>query len=85
MNYTYANGTSLPFLATTLPVYLNQIKSAIQLRDSDLKIKPTLVYAWTVNSASSMRTYLRMGVDGFITDKIEMAMKVFGEEEFVER
>lgn len=83
MNYTYANGTSLPLITTTAPVYLNQIKSAIQLRDSDQKTKPTLVYAWTVNNANSMRAYLRLGVDGIITDKISQAVKVLKEAQVI--
>ena len=82
IRYTYANGTSLPLIATTAPTYLNQVRAAIQLRDGSNPSLPIIVYAWTVNSKSSMRAYIRLGVDGFITDKMKDAMSVIAEDEF---
>lgn len=81
-NYTYANGNSVPLLSTLSTEYFTEIMTAIQLRDNGNKIKPTLVYAWTVNSKDSMRAYLSLGVDGFITDKIERALGVLAEPDF---
>ncbi len=83
--YTYANGTSLPLIPTTAPIYLDEIVAAIQLRDSANAVKPALVYSWTVNSKASMRNYLRLGVDGLITDKIADAVSVLAEAEFAVR
>lgn len=82
MSYTYGNGNSVPLLSTISTDYFTEIMTAIQLRDNGNKIKPTLVYAWTVNSKDSMRAYLSLGVDGFITDKIERALKVLAEPDF---
>jgi hypothetical protein len=82
MSYTYANGNSVPLLSTISTDYFTEIMTAIQLRDNGNKIKPTLVYAWTVNSKDSMRAYLSLGVDGFITDKIDKALRVLSEPEF---
>jgi hypothetical protein len=83
MDYTYASGTSVPLVATTSPKYFNEIRAAIQLRDSSNAYKPTMVYAWTVNSKESMRAYVRLGVDGLITDKIMDAVGVISEPEFI--
>jgi hypothetical protein len=83
MNYTYANGTSLPLVSTISTGYFMEIMTAIQLRDNGNAVKPSLVYAWTVNSKDSMRAYLSLGVDGFITDKIGNALSVLSEPEFV--
>ena len=34
------------------------------------------VYVWTVNKKRTMKRYLRMGVDGLITDKPDAALFV---------
>ena len=67
--YTYANGTSAPFFSTTH--YLPDIQRAIILRNGGTSPGLRLVYAWTVNSESSMTVFLNSDVDGLITDKIE--------------
>lgn len=63
-NFTYGNGISVPLIPTTL--YKKKIQEAITLRDSGSSF--SMVYVWTVNSKSSMRTYINLGVDGLITD-----------------
>jgi hypothetical protein len=68
LRYSYANGTSAPLISTT--IYAKDIAQAITLRNAAAGTGPKLVYAWTVNSANSMRTYLDMDVDGLITDDI---------------
>ena len=67
--FTYANGTSVPFLPTTH--YLSDIRNAVTLRDSGSPDSFRLVYAWTVNGEASMTSFLDSGVDGLITDKVE--------------
>jgi hypothetical protein len=68
--YTYADGTSVPLLPTTL--HLGHIRRAIALRAGGRARGPgfRLVYAWTVNGKCSMRAFLAGDVDGLITDKI---------------
>ena len=67
--YTYADGTSVPLLPTTC--YLGRVRRAVALRASGPGPGFRLVYAWTVNSAHSMRAFLDGGVDGLITDRID--------------
>jgi hypothetical protein len=74
LRYTYANGTSVPLIATTR--YVADISRALVLRNSNPTTGPKLVYAWTVNSEASMRTYLDMDVDGLITDNIPALLKL---------
>jgi hypothetical protein len=82
MNYTYASGPTEPLASSTTRDYFIEIMTAIRFRDSSSAVKPNQVYAWTVNSKDSMRTYLSLGVDGFTTDKIEDALSVIAEPEF---
>ncbi|WP_209326051.1 glycerophosphodiester phosphodiesterase family protein [Brevibacterium renqingii] len=35
-----------------------------------------LVHVWTVNEAESMRSLLELGVDGIVTDRVEMGLEV---------
>lgn len=81
-NYTFAAGTSAPLLATTGDDYQNKIKSAIDIRNNSTSKNPRLIYPWTVNADYAIRTYLRLDIDGLITDKIEQARKVMDEPEF---
>jgi hypothetical protein len=74
--YTYANGTSAPLLSTTH--YLPHIQRAITLRNGGTSPGLRLVYAWTVNSESSMTAFLDIEVDGLITDKIEQLRDLLG-------
>ena len=80
-NHTYANGTRLPLMSSSSK-YLDEVRAAMQLRDHTDEVNPILVYARTVNSKTSMRSYLRLGVDGFITDNINDAASVIAEPEF---
>jgi hypothetical protein len=74
LRYTYANGTSVPLIPTTR--YVNDISRALALRNTNPTTGPKLVYAWTVNSNGSMRTYLDMDVDGLITDDIPALLEL---------
>jgi hypothetical protein len=40
------------------------------------------IYVWSVNEEDGMREYLRIGVDGFITDNLPMLNAVLQEDEF---
>jgi hypothetical protein len=42
----------------------------------------TFIYVWSVNDANLMRDYLRVGVDGFITDNLPLLTSVLQEDEF---
>lgn len=42
----------------------------------------TFIYVWSVNDANLMRDYLRIGVDGFITDNLPLLTSVLRENEF---
>ena len=78
LRYTYANGTSVPLISTTR--YVKDISRALALRNTNPVTGPKLVYAWTVNSERSMRTYLDMDVDGLITDNIPALLELLKTE-----
>ncbi len=82
-NYIYGNGTSLPLIAASAPVYRDQIHRAIQLRDDGHHPLLQTVYAYTVNAKPSMRSYLREKVDGLITDNVIELTEVLKEPEFI--
>jgi glycerophosphoryl diester phosphodiesterase len=56
------------------------IKRAIQLRDEGAIIRGTVI--WTINKMSSMRNYLKLGVNAILTDDPEDAVAVLKEPEF---
>lgn len=68
LDYTYANGTSVPLCPTTR--YLTDVRDAVALRAAGSARGFSLIYAWTVNAESSMAAFLDSDVDGLITDEI---------------
>jgi len=56
------------------------IKRAIQLRDQGTVIRGAVI--WTINKMSSMRNYLRLGVNAILTDDPDDAVEVINEPEF---
>lgn len=68
--YIFADGTAAPLLPTTGSLHRNRVAAALAARDAAPDARCRFVYAWSVNSTDSMRTYLGMGVDGLITDNI---------------
>jgi hypothetical protein len=56
------------------------IKRAIELRDQGSVIRGAVI--WTINKMSSMRNYLRLGVNAILTDDPDDAIEVLNEPEF---
>ena len=74
--FTLANGSSSPFVSTL--EYRASIKEALDMRQLLRKLK--LVYTWTVNSRKAMRSFIDLGVDGMITDKVKNLKTLLAEE-----
>ena len=75
----YGNGIS--FLNTILgPNVRPSLERACELRAASGF--PRFAYAWTVNDANLMREYIRIGVDGIITDHPARLRAVAAEPEF---
>lgn len=62
----YGNGTSFPFSDEGAMVYRTPIEEACWMGIT--QNGPRFVYAWTVNDIGDQRLYLRIGVDGMISD-----------------
>ncbi len=72
---TFANFLLGPLLRTTL-------ETACGLRAQGGQ--PRFIYAWTVNAHDELREYLRIGVDGLITDDpSDLKAIVMGDPEFI--
>ncbi len=64
------------------PQYRTTLETACGLRAQDGQ--PRFIYAWTVNAHDELREYLRIGVDGLITDDpSDLKAIVTGEPEFI--
>lgn len=64
--FCYGLGTSIPISDEGAMVYRIPIETACWMRV--VRNGPRFVYAWTVNDADDQRLYLRLGVNGIISD-----------------
>jgi glycerophosphoryl diester phosphodiesterase len=62
------------------PSYRICIEEACGLRAAAGRLK--FIYVWSVNSDDASREYIRIGVDGIITDEIEDLVSIVAEPEF---
>jgi hypothetical protein len=75
----YANGISI-LHGTLGPHVRPSIERACARRATDGD--PKFIYVWTVNDDELQRDYIRIGVDGIISDDLAMLRRVVAEPEF---
>lgn len=75
----YGNGIS--FANSVIgPYYRYTLERACELTAQ--ANRPKFVYVWTVNDDDEMREYIRIGVDGIISDDVAKLKAITGEAEF---
>ncbi len=70
-----AHGAARPVLS---PVDATMLSGEVPLKD--LQAKGFKVVPWTTNDPEKMRTQIRMGIDGLITDRPDLLQQVLKEE-----
>ncbi|WP_369242129.1 PLAT/LH2 domain-containing protein [Streptomyces sp. R21] len=77
-NQGYGNG--ITFLNRLIgPYYRYTLEAACGIRAQ--AGRPRFIYVWTVNTDDAMREYIRIGVDGIITDDLDDLRRIIGESE----
>lgn len=79
-NSCYGNGISIPLTVILGPNIRPGMERACALRAETGS--PKFLCVWTVNSEQLKREYVRIGVDGIITDDLEELSKLLKETEF---
>lgn len=69
------HGAVMPVLS---PIDVTVLKGAVPVKE--LQAKSFKVVPWTTNEPEKMRTQIRMGVDGLITDRPDLLQQVLKEE-----
>lgn len=69
-------------ITNCLPRGTSRLRRALWIRDRPGRTYINKVYWWTVDKMSTMRTTLRMGVDGLITNYPDRLISILKEEEF---
>ncbi|MCG6551747.1 MAG: hypothetical protein L7F77_05420 [Candidatus Magnetominusculus sp. LBB02] len=79
-NYTYADGISiqLPFLSRIF--FWKRIEEAVSMRDKGDSFK--MVYSWTLDLQEDIEAFLKLNVDGLITDSPGMLRKLIASDPF---
>lgn len=75
----YGNGLSV-LNSITGPYYRYTLEHACGLKAA--QFRPRFVYAWTVNDDDEIREYLRVGVDGLISDHVDKVRSIVLSSEF---
>ena len=75
----YGNGISFANFAFG-PYYRYSLEAACGIRAQ--AGRPSFIYVWTVNAHDELREYIRIGVDGIITDDPHDLLEIAGEPEF---
>ncbi|MFF1635628.1 PLAT/LH2 domain-containing protein [Leifsonia sp. NPDC058248] len=75
----YGNGISFANFALG-PYYRYTLEAACGIRAQ--AGRPSFIYVWTVNAHDELREYIRIGVDGIITDDPHDLVDIAGEAEF---
>ncbi|GAA3195094.1 PLAT/LH2 domain-containing protein [Actinocorallia longicatena] len=78
VNQGYGNGISF-FNRLIGPYYRYTLEAACALRAQ--AGRPRFIYVWTTNTDNAMREYIRIGVDGIITDDLADLRGIIGEPE----
>jgi len=68
-NYGYGTGTAMPALSSAADSFTDRARIAVSMKSSGEAAGMKVIYAMVVNSESSMKTYLDIGVDAIITDR----------------
>jgi hypothetical protein len=76
-NQGYGNGISVGDPSITAPEARPAIERACLMRLATHR--PRFVYAWTINDEELMREYIRIGVDGLITDEVGKLIEIVGQ------
>ncbi|MBF0456445.1 MAG: hypothetical protein HQK99_00940 [Nitrospirae bacterium] len=78
-NYTYADGISiqLPLLSR---IFWKRIEEAVSMRDKGDSFK--MVYSWTLDLHDDIEAFLKLNVDGLITDSPGMLRKLIASDPF---
>ena len=76
IRHIYGYGFTGAIAGSTVTSFGVYIKYAIALRDKGPANSFKLVYPWIVNSATSVKAFLAMGVDGMITDDPQKVKQV---------
>jgi hypothetical protein len=69
LNYDFGTGISMPGLSSAADTFTDRARMAVSMKSLQPGKGLKFVHAWTVNSETSMKTYLDIGVDAIITDK----------------
>jgi hypothetical protein len=77
-NQGYGNGISL-LNRLIGPYYRYTLEAACGIRAQ--AGRPKFIYVWTTNTDNAMREYIRIGVDGIITDDLDSLRRIIGESE----
>jgi hypothetical protein len=80
VNACYANGISVPLKVIFGPNIRPSIEQACALRAQTGFLK--FIGVWTINTEHLKREYIRIGVDGIISDDLEELNKLSKEKEF---
>ncbi|MCP4399080.1 MAG: hypothetical protein GY801_17485, partial [bacterium] len=75
--HAYGNGITSPLPAPNVPPSIMEAVAHKSLRHGI-----RFVYVWTVDDRNSMRDYLRMGVDGIMTNNVRELVDIVPEYEF---
>ncbi|MBP6512233.1 MAG: hypothetical protein KA347_06165 [Bacteroidia bacterium] len=78
-NHCFGNGIS--FINSTIgPYYRYTLEQACELKAAINR--PKFAYVWTVNDYDELCEYIRIGVDGIITDKVDKLKAISQDIEF---
>lgn len=69
LRYGFGTGTDVPGLSSAADTFTDRARIAVSMKEIEPGSGLKIVYAWTVNSEQSMKTYLDIGVDAIVTDK----------------
>lgn len=79
-NHGFGNGISILSCGILAPNARPSLEHACGMRAAGRK--PRFIYAWTINCVDLEQEYMRIGVDGFVTDDVAEVRSVMREPEF---
>jgi hypothetical protein len=82
-NWAYADGTTFETFSRTHDDIQYYVGHAIQMKNIGGLFK--IVYAWALKKKKTMRSYLRIGVDGLLVDNVGHLASVLAESEFASK
>ena len=79
-NHGFGNGISILSCGILAPAARPSLEKACGMRASGRR--PRFIYAWTINCVDLEQEYMRIGIDGFVTDDVAEVRSVMAEPEF---